>query len=256
MSAWSDDARVHLAAGRTQGAGAAPSQQHSVRIMEAATAIARASGYDGVHMRDVAARAAVSPGTIYYHFPSKLHLLANALEWELDNFSDRVCVGLAAVQNPLDRLRIAVSRLVDFIEESDYIAEALIHAYAAAHVAAPGDAKAVGKQIRDMFLRVMCSTGGDKAINEFAADMVIDVLTAQILALAQGRRSYPEIHGRLQTVIDCVAANRDTVKVVPSSLTRSHGGMGLADTDVVRRGAASPRQNHDGSTPLAEGQLR
>jgi AcrR family transcriptional regulator len=49
------------------------------RVMEAATELALAGGYDAVQMRDVAARAGVAMGTVYRYFTSKDHLLAATL---------------------------------------------------------------------------------------------------------------------------------------------------------------------------------
>ncbi len=58
-----------------------PSQQaRRQRIVEAATALAAEGGYEAVLMKDVAARADTSLGTVYRYFSSKDHLLAAALE--------------------------------------------------------------------------------------------------------------------------------------------------------------------------------
>src|SRR5207247_7720477 len=54
-------------------------QARRQRIVDAATALAAAGGYDAVMMKDVAARAGVALGTVYRYFASKDHLLAESL---------------------------------------------------------------------------------------------------------------------------------------------------------------------------------
>jgi AcrR family transcriptional regulator len=54
-------------------------QARRQRIVDAATKLAAAGGYEAVMMKDVAARAGVALGTVYRYFASKDHLLAEAL---------------------------------------------------------------------------------------------------------------------------------------------------------------------------------
>lgn len=49
-------------------------------ILEAAAEVLVAHGYNGTRMQDVAARAGVSTGTLYNHFPSKVELTVSLLE--------------------------------------------------------------------------------------------------------------------------------------------------------------------------------
>ena len=68
-----------------------PSQQaRRQRIVDAATTLAAEGGYEAVMMKDVAARAGASLGTVYRYFSSKDHLLAVALESWGRVLSDRL----------------------------------------------------------------------------------------------------------------------------------------------------------------------
>jgi len=60
-----------------------PAQQaRRARILAAAAELASEGGYEGVAMKEVAARAGVSLGTLYRYFTSKDHLLAEVLrDW-------------------------------------------------------------------------------------------------------------------------------------------------------------------------------
>lgn len=49
------------------------------RILDAAVALATEVGYDGFEMRELAARAAVSPATLYQYYGSKDQVLVDAL---------------------------------------------------------------------------------------------------------------------------------------------------------------------------------
>ena len=52
--------------------------------MRAAVTVMGEDGYEGASMRDMAARAGVSVAAMYYHFPSKLHLLSEFLDEAYD----------------------------------------------------------------------------------------------------------------------------------------------------------------------------
>src|SRR5436853_3792514 len=53
-------------------------------MMRAAVTVMGEDGYEGASMRDMAARAGVSVAALYYHFPSKLDLLAEFLDEAYD----------------------------------------------------------------------------------------------------------------------------------------------------------------------------
>jgi len=67
---------------RTQPRGQATRE----RVLEAAEALFRESGYDNASMSDVAKRAGVGVGTLYHHFPDKRALLLELI----DRIGDRV----------------------------------------------------------------------------------------------------------------------------------------------------------------------
>ena len=55
-------------------------QERRLAVIEAAMELATNGGYEAVVIKDVAARAGVSLGTLYRYFSSKDHLLAEALQ--------------------------------------------------------------------------------------------------------------------------------------------------------------------------------
>jgi AcrR family transcriptional regulator len=83
-------------------------RQRRERILDAAVDSASAGGYDRVHISE---RASVAIATLYHHFPSKVHLLTNALGRELIRFDDRLNRDLPGRTDPLMRLRLCDLRV-------------------------------------------------------------------------------------------------------------------------------------------------
>ncbi|MGW0161869.1 TetR/AcrR family transcriptional regulator [Mycobacterium sp. NPDC003323] len=178
-------------------------RQRRSRILDAAVEVAGAGGYDRVHVRSIALRANVSLATLYFYFPSKVHVLVWALERELVRFDDYLCDAHSPTADPVARLHEVVSQLIDLMAESARVTEALTHAYVASTVVASAEAEMIRRQTKEMFVRLM----GNGAASDFrgdAADILTDVWTSEILALVQGRRTIPAMRHRFATVIDLI----------------------------------------------------
>lgn len=177
------------------------------RILDAAVDVARTGGFTRVHMRDVAEGAHVSLGTLYHYFPSKVHLLVMALERELIRFDELVAEDTFHAADPFAKLRSAVWSLINGMEESDRVTEALTHAYVASYVVASGEAEIIRDQTATMFVRLM--SDGDNPLQTrrhiAVAEVLTDVWTSEVLALVQGRRTYAEMRRRLSATIDLLA---------------------------------------------------
>lgn len=174
------------------------------RILDAAVAAAGDGGYDSVHMRDIATRAGVSLATLYHYFPSKVHVLACALNRELLRFDDHLSSDLSSMVDPFARLTAGVSRLTDAMEASDVVTEAMAHAYVAANIVASGEAEMIRTQTSDMFVHLMGDADA-AGLHRRIADTLTDVWTSEIMAMVQGRRTYTQMGQRLRTVIELIA---------------------------------------------------
>lgn len=74
-------------------------------ILAAAVEVLAEHGYHGTSVRDIAARAGVSPGAIYHHFGSKQGVLVTILDRGIDRLVRRTEDALfAAGDDPADRL--------------------------------------------------------------------------------------------------------------------------------------------------------
>jgi AcrR family transcriptional regulator len=106
----------------------APEDERREEILRAAFAVAAREGLGGLTVREVAAKAGVSSGLVFFHFHSKDALLAALLEWllartfvaaELERSVatlDPVARLLAAVRRDLEGLRRAAPRVELFFD--------------------------------------------------------------------------------------------------------------------------------------------
>ncbi|RRV10473.1 TetR/AcrR family transcriptional regulator [Pseudomonas sp. v388] len=60
-----------------------PHKERSLRIMEVATQLFHEQGYEAVSLRDIAKRAGISSGSLYYYIESKQSLLVDLMEESL-----------------------------------------------------------------------------------------------------------------------------------------------------------------------------
>lgn len=174
------------------------------RILDAAVAVAGDGSYGSVHMRDIAMRAQVSLATLYHYFPSKVHVLACALERELMRFDEYLSADLPAVVDPFVRLTTAVSLLIEAMKVSDSVTKAMAHAYVASNLVASAEATTIRTQTSDMFVHLI-GAEDTSGLHHQMADTLTDVWTSEMLALVQERRTYTQIDQRLRAVIGLMA---------------------------------------------------
>lgn len=88
--------------------------QTAATILQAAIDVISERGYHGTSVRDIAAAARVSPGTIYNHFGSKHDVLATIIDRGMDVIVTQTEAALyAASADPAERLRAIVGVHVD-----------------------------------------------------------------------------------------------------------------------------------------------
>src|SRR5215469_12715522 len=83
--------------GARQGAGQISGGERSAttaRILDSAEAVLMRHGYAGFTTRRVAEAAAIAPGNLSYHFPSKLELLRALIERLVRRYSERLVAAL------------------------------------------------------------------------------------------------------------------------------------------------------------------
>lgn len=88
--------------GRTTG-----DVSRSAYILAVASHVMRERGYDATSLRDIAKRAQIPMGSMYYHFQTKEELFAAVYEEEINRLIASVNNAVAQFDNPWDRLEIA-----------------------------------------------------------------------------------------------------------------------------------------------------
>lgn len=79
----------------------------SAYILAVASHVMRERGYDATHLRDIAKRAQIPMGSMYYHFQTKEELFAAVYEEEINRLIAGVNAAIARFDDPWDRLEIA-----------------------------------------------------------------------------------------------------------------------------------------------------
>lgn len=76
------------------------------RILRAAIEVFASKGYFHARMTDVAKAASVADGTLYLYFEGKEHLLMSIFDDVLTRFIERLQEEIAALDDPVDKLRV------------------------------------------------------------------------------------------------------------------------------------------------------
>ena len=128
-------------------------------LVDAATELLDEGGPDAVTLREVGARAGVSRGAPYGHFPDKEHLLGAvaAKSWQVVGEQLDALIAEAG-RSPAERLRLALSGLME-------VGRRRPHAYAlmfSTRVAEHPDAVAAVSRTHDQFLGIVAEVTGEQ----------------------------------------------------------------------------------------------
>ncbi|WP_372074105.1 helix-turn-helix domain containing protein [Tistrella mobilis] len=89
-----------------------PARDRRERLARAAADLFHERGYDAVSLRDIAARAGVPAGAVFYHFPTKAALATAAADAQL-NRAKEILARAAEGRSPEERLTIIATGLAD-----------------------------------------------------------------------------------------------------------------------------------------------
>ena len=87
-----------------------PARDRRERLARAAADLFHERGYDAVSLRDIAARAGVPAGAVFYHFPTKAALATVAADAQL-NRAEEILARAAEGRSPEERLTIIATGL-------------------------------------------------------------------------------------------------------------------------------------------------
>lgn len=148
------------------------------RILDAAAVVFAEQGY-GARLSDIAERAGIQTGSLYYHFASREELVTEILHLGIETSWGQVCDALDALPasaTPLDRIATAVrAHTMSVLDISDYsAARARIvgHVPPAIASAHRRDQKAYGDFWNELFVAASHSGVLRPDVNLFAARML------------------------------------------------------------------------------------
>ncbi|MFV9511759.1 TetR/AcrR family transcriptional regulator [Tepidibacillus sp. LV47] len=96
------------------------------RIFEAAIDVFSEYGFEKAKMDEIAERANVAKGTIYYHFISKEEIFLSLIEEEIKNLLQRLNEGTQSLKTGKEKLEKAIAILVDYIFEYEQFMKILL----------------------------------------------------------------------------------------------------------------------------------
>lgn len=102
-----------------------PSQRFEA-LLDSAAQLFAARGYHATTMRDIATKAGMLPGSIYYHFPNKEALLVAVYEEGVRRLAAHVGAALTFRDDPWQRLEAMLAAHIEMITESSAYARVIL----------------------------------------------------------------------------------------------------------------------------------
>ena len=179
------------------------------RIVQAALALASRGGYEDVQMREVAERSGVALGTLYRYFPSKVHLLVNAMAHDLERMSTRLQRRTIPGDTPTDRVEWVLERATRSLQKDPNLTEAMIRAMMAADSSVAVEVAAVRSQMNGMITAAIRGDGPGGPDDEQYAGVLQDVWFARQIAWLGGRISSADVWRDIESAIRLVLRDHE-----------------------------------------------
>jgi len=168
------------------------------RLVRAAVAEIRSSGYGGLTVRKVAARAGVVPATAYTYFASKDHLIADAFWRKLQALPP---LELNGRRNTAARVSAALSDLTTLLSAEPRLAAAVTTAMLADEPEVKDIRDRLGTFIRH---RVRAAVGDNKPVVR-AIELAI---SGAMIQAGMGHLAYQDLPGRIAEVTSLIVRGR------------------------------------------------
>lgn len=174
------------------------------RIVQAALALASRGGYEDVQMREVAERSGVALGTLYRYFPSKVHLLVNAMKTELERMSTRLQRRSIPGATPSERVEWVLERATRSLQKDPNLTEAMIRAMMAADASVAVEVAAVRADMASMITAAIRGDREEQPDDAALAGVLQDVWFARQIAWLGGRISSADVWRDIESAIRLV----------------------------------------------------
>lgn len=177
-----------------------PSQrERRQRILDAATRLAEEGGYEAVGMKEVAADAGVSLGTVYRYFSSKDHLLAEALRDWGSVLGQRLKAHPPRARTAAGRVASVFRRMARGVEERPELGAALTRAMLSTDPSAFANREGLTAMMREW---IDIALGDEPIPNRADVSAVLaHVCFGCMVGLANGQRTPRQIGDELERTV-------------------------------------------------------
>ena len=171
-------------------------RERRLSVIQAAMELASNGGYEAVVIKDVAARAGVSLGTLYRYFSSKDHLLAEALQVWSSRLGQKLQATPPRGDTPAERVAAVMRRMARGVEREPELGVALTRALLSPDPGALANRDALAEEMRRWIELALA----DAAVRDH--ETVISVLEhlcfAHMITLANGQRTPQQVGAELE----------------------------------------------------------
>lgn len=171
-------------------------RERRLSVIQAAMELASNGGYEAVVIKDVAARAGVSLGTLYRYFSSKDHLLAEALQVWSARLGQRLQATPPRGDTPAERVAAVMRRMARGVEREPELGVALTRALLSPDPGALANRDALAEEMRGWIELALA----DAPVRDH--ETVISVLEhlcfAHMITLANGQRTPQQVGVELE----------------------------------------------------------
>ncbi|MEZ5382961.1 MAG: TetR family transcriptional regulator [Microthrixaceae bacterium] len=169
------------------------------RMLDAATELAEAGGYEAVQMRDVAARAEVALGTLYRYFPSKEFLMASVMVAEVQLLSGLLEVRPARGDTPAERVLNVLERANRALLARPEVSTAQIRALVSGNQDVAGAVQTVSDAMASLILSAMDVEPTEALVD--VADTLFDVWLAALVGWIAGTTAADGVQAKLARTV-------------------------------------------------------
>lgn len=149
------------------------------RLYDAAVELIAERGYTATTVDQIAERAGVAKGTVYYNFPSKAALFADLLEYGVDRLATALGDSVAG-REPLDALDAVVGAELEFIGAHEAFARLLL----AETWRSGGDWQTAARLIRERAIAVVADVlRAAVARGDLREDLDVDMAASAVFGM-------------------------------------------------------------------------
>jgi TetR/AcrR family transcriptional regulator, cholesterol catabolism regulator len=95
-------------------------------LLDVAAAQFAERGYHATTIRELAAAAGLTPGAIYFHVPTKQHLLVAVYQEGVRRILERLNLAIGGIEEPLERLEAAIRAHLESVLDASAYARVII----------------------------------------------------------------------------------------------------------------------------------